>query len=167
MGPAFAAVGAGIAALLEATIASRYQIAGAPLQISLILAAAVTLVYGFEDGMAWAFVGGLCLDFFTMRPLGSGVFELLIAVALTTLAQPLLSRSRYPGCVLAALILTPIFLVISDVTTGLLRPPAPPIQFTHLIIAAVANALGAAVLAPLVIGLKRRSEQRERVLWWR
>jgi len=161
MGPAFAAVGAGIAALLEATIASRYQIAGAPLQISLVLAAAVTLVYGFEEGMAWAFVGGLCLDFFTMRPLGSGVFELLIAVALTTLAQPLLSRSRYPGCVLAVLVLTPIFLVISDVTTGLLRPPAPPIQFTHLIIAAVANAIAAA------IGLKRRSEHRERVLWWR
>jgi cell shape-determining protein MreD len=167
MGPAFAAVGAGIAALLEATIASRYQIAGAPLQVSLVLAVAVTLVYGFEEGMAWAFVGGLCLDFFTMRPLGSSVFELLIAVALTALAEPLLSRSRYPGCVLAVLVLTPIFLVISDVTTGLLRPPAPPLQFTHLIIAALANAIAAAVLAPLVIGLKRRSEQRERVLWWR
>jgi rod shape-determining protein MreD len=167
MGPAFAAVGAGIAALLQATIASRYQIAGAPLQISLLLAVAVTLIYGFEDGMAWAFVGGLCLDFLTMRPLGSSVFELLIAVALTTIAEPLLSRSRYPGCVLAVLILTPIFLVISDVTTGLLRPPAPPLQFSHLIIAAVANAIATAVLAPLVIGLKRRSEQRERVLWWR
>ena len=167
MGPAFAAVGAGIAALLQATIASRYQIAGAPLQISLVLAVAVTLVNGFEEGMAWAFVGGLCLDFFTMRPLGSSVFELLIAVALTTIAEPLLSRSRYPGCVLAVLILTPIFLVISDVTTGLLRPPAPPLQFSHLIIAAVANGIATAVLAPLVIGLKRRSEQRERVLWWR
>ena len=167
MGPAFAAVGAGIAALLQATIASRYQIAGAPLQISLLLAVAVTLIYGFEDGMAWAFVGGLCLDFFTMRPLGSSVFELLIAVALTTIAEPLLSRSRYPGCVLAVLVLTPIFLVISDVTTGLLRPPAPPLQFSHLIIAAVANGIATAVLAPLVIGLKRRSEHRERVLWWR
>ena len=167
MGPAFAAVGAGIAALLQATIASRYQIAGAPLQISLLLAVAVTLIYGFEDGMAWAFVGGLCLDFLTMRPLGSSVFELLIAVALPTIAEPLLSRSRYPGCVLAVLILTPIFLVISDVTTGLLRPPAPPLQFSHLIIAAVANATATAVLAPLVIGLKRRSEHRERVLWWR
>jgi cell shape-determining protein MreD len=167
MGPAFAAVGAGIAALLQATIASRYQIAGAPLQITLVLAVAVTLVYGFEDGMAWAFVGGLCLDFFTMRPLGSSVFELLIAVALTTIAEPLLARSRYPGCVLAVLVLTPLFLVISDVTIGLLRPPAPPLQFTHLIFAAVANAIATAVLAPLVIGLKRRSEQRERVLWWR
>jgi cell shape-determining protein MreD len=167
MGPAFAAVGAGIAALLESTIASRYQIAGAQLQISLVLAVIVTLVYGFEEGMAWAFVGGLCLDLFATRPLGSSVFELLIAVALAALAAPLLSRSRYPGCVVAVLVVAPIILVISDVTTGLLKPPAPPLRLTDLVAAAFANAIVAAVVAPLVIGLKRRSEQRERVLWWR
>jgi cell shape-determining protein MreD len=167
MGPAFAAVGAGIAALLETTIASRYQIADAQLQISLVFAVAVTLVYGFEEGMAWAFVGGLCLDLFSVRPLGSSVFELLVAVALTTLAEPLLLRSRYPGCVVAVLVLTPIFLVLSDVTTGLLSPPAPPLQLTHVVAAALVNALLAALVAPLVIGLKRRAEQRERVLWWR
>jgi cell shape-determining protein MreD len=167
MGPAFAAVGAGIAALLETTIASRYQFAGAQVQMSLVLAIAVTLVYGFEDGMAWAFVGGLCLDFFALRPLGSTVFELLAVVALATLAEPVLSRSRYPGCVLAALVLTPVFLVISDVTTGLLRPPAPPLSLTNLVAAGLVNAVVAALAAPLVIGLKRRSEQRSRVLWWR
>ena len=68
---------------------------------------------------------------------------------------------------IAVLVLTPIFLVISDVTTGLLRPPGLPLHVTSLIVSAVANAIVAAVLAPLVIGLKRRSEQRERVLWWR
>jgi cell shape-determining protein MreD len=167
MGPAFAAVGAGLAALLESTIASRYHIVGAQLQISLVFAVAVTLVYGFEEGMAWAFVGGLCLDFFALRPLGSSVFELLLAVALTALAEPLLSRSRYPGCVIAVLVLTPFFLVISDVTSGLLRPPAPPLLLTNLITAALANAIVAAVLAPLVIGIKRRAEQRQRVLWGR
>ncbi len=167
MGPAFAAVGAGVAALLETTIASRYQFAGAQIQISLIFAIAVTLVYGFEDGMAWAFVGGLCLDFFALRPLGSTVFELLAVVALATLAEPLLARSRYPGCVIAALVLTPIFLLISDVTTGLLRPPAPPLSLIDLAIAGVINAIATALAAPFVIGLKRRSEQRERVLWWR
>jgi cell shape-determining protein MreD len=167
MGPAFAAVGAGVAALLESTVASRYQIVGAQLQISLVFAVAVTLVYGFEEGMAWAFVGGLCIDFFAMRPLGSSVFELLIAVALTALAEPLLSRSRYFGCVAAAFVVTPIFLLLSDVTTGLLRTSAPPLQLTSLLGGAFANAIVAAVVAPLVIGLKRRSENRERVLWWR
>ncbi|MGD0248590.1 MAG: hypothetical protein ABSB75_06005 [Candidatus Limnocylindrales bacterium] len=167
MGPAFAAVGAGVAALLELTIASRYQIAGAQLQITLVFAVAVTLVYGFEEGMAWAFVGGLCLDLLAMRPLGSSIFVLLIVVALVTIAEPLLSRSRYPGCVIAVLVLTPIFLVITDVTAGLLRPPAPPLRPTDLIIAAMVNALVAAIAAPLVIGVKRRAEQRQRVLWWR
>jgi cell shape-determining protein MreD len=167
MGPAFAAVGAGVAALLESTVASRYQIVGAQLQISLVFAVAVTLVYGFEEGRAWAFVGGLCIDFFAMRPLGSSVFELLIAVALTALAEPLLSRSRYFGCVAAAFVVTPIFLLLSDVTTGLLRTSAPPLQLTSLLGGAFANAIVAAVVAPLVIGLKRRSENRERVLWWR
>jgi cell shape-determining protein MreD len=167
MGPAFAAVGAGVAALLEATVASRYQIVGAQLQISLVFAVAVTLVYGFEEGMVWAFVGGLCIDFFAMRPLGSSVFELLIAVALTALAEPLLSRSRYFGCVAAAFVVTPIFLLLSDVTTGLLRTSAPPLQLSSLLGGAFANAIVAAVVAPLVIGLKRRAENRERVLWWR
>src|ERR1700690_774815 len=167
MGPAFAAVGAGIAALLESTVASRYQIVGAQLQISLVFAVAVTLVYGFEEGMAWAFVGGLCIDFFAMRPLGSSVFELLIAVALTALAEPLLSRSRYFGGVVAVFVVTPIFLLVSDVTTGLLRTSAPPLQLTSLLGGAFANAIIAAIVAPLVIGLKRRSENRERVLWWR
>jgi rod shape-determining protein MreD len=167
MGPAFAAVGAGVAALLELTIASRYQIAGAQLQITLVFAVAVTLVYGFEEGMAWAFVGGLCLDLLAMRPLGSSIFVLLIVVALVTIAEPLLSRSRYPGCVIAVLVLTPIFLVITDVTAGLLRPPAPPLRPTDLIIAAMVNAVVAAIAAPLVIGVKRRAEQRQRVLWWR
>jgi len=168
MGPAIAAVGAGIAALLELTVASRYQIDGAQLlQLSLIFAIAVTVVYGFEEGMAWAFVGGLCLDLLALRPLGASVFELLIAVALTTVAEPLLSRSRYIGCIAAVFAITPLFLVISDATTGLLRPPAPPIQITSLIVAAFANAIAAAVLSPIILGLKRRSEQRRRVLWWR
>ena len=167
MGPAFAAVGAGIAALLELTIASRYQFADAQLELSLVFAVAVTLVYGFEEGMTWAFVGGLSLDLLAMRPLGSSVFELLVAVAMVALAEPLLSRSRYPGCVLAVFVVTPIFLVISDMTTGLLQPPAPPLSITSLVVAAVLNAILAAVAAPLVIGIKRRAEQRERVLWWR
>jgi cell shape-determining protein MreD len=167
MRPAFAAVGAAIAALLELTVASRYQIADAQLQIVLIFGIVVTLVYGFEEGMAWAFVGGLFLDFLALRPLGSTVFELLLAVAATDLAVPLLSRARYPGAIGAVLVLTPVFLVVSGVVTGLLRPPAPPLHPTSLVAAAIANAAVAALAAPLVIGLKRRAEQRERVVWWR
>ena len=167
MGPAFAAVGAGVAALLESTIVSRYQIAGAQLQMSLVFVIAATIVFGFEEGIAWAFVGGLCLDFFAMRPLGSSVFVLLVAVAVVMVSEPLLSRSRYAGCVIATLFVTPIFLIVSDITSGLLRSSAPPLHLTGLVAAGLANAGVAAVLSLLLIGIKRRAENRERVLWWR
>ncbi len=167
MGPAFAAVGAGVAALLESTITSRYQIVGAQFQISLVFAIATTIVFGFEEGLAWAFVSGLCLDLFALRPLGSTVFALLIAVALVMATQPLLLRSRYAGCIAATLAVTPMFLIVSNITTGLLHPPAPSLHLTGLVASGVVNAAIAAVLSLLVIGIKRRAENRERVLWWR
>jgi rod shape-determining protein MreD len=167
MGPAFAAVCAGIAALLEATITSRYHILDSQLQIALVFVVATTIVYGFSEGMTWAFVGGLCMDFFAMRPLGSTVFELLIVVALVAAAEPLLSRRRYPATVAAVAIATPVFLVVSNVTSGLIIPPAPHLGLRDLVLAAAANAIVAAVLCPLVIAIRRRSEKRERLIWWR
>ena len=59
MGPLFAAVGAAIAALLEVTVGSRIDLADAQPQIVLVIAVLMTLIIGFEEGMAWAFVGGL------------------------------------------------------------------------------------------------------------
>jgi rod shape-determining protein MreD len=167
LGPAFAAVAAGIAALIEVTTASRYPVAGAHLQILLVLAVSITIVFGFNSGMAWAFVGGMLADFLTARPLGTTVFALLIVVALAELTVPFVSRTRYPGCIGVAAVLTPVFLLISIILTTLLRPPPPSLQLGSLIVAAIVNAGAAAVLSPLVIGIKRRAEQRERVVWWR
>jgi hypothetical protein len=99
--------------------------------------------------------------------LGTTVFGLLIVVAIADIAVPLLSRARYPGCVGATAALTPVYLIISIVLTSLLRPPAPSLQLGGLIVAALGNTAAAALLSPLVIGIKRRSEQRQRVLWWR
>jgi cell shape-determining protein MreD len=167
MGPAFAAVGAGVAALLDSTIVSRYQIVGAQLQMTLVFVIAATIVFGFQTGLSWALVGGLGLDFFALRPLGSTVFALLIAVALVMITEPILSRSRYAGCVIATLVVTPMFLVISSVTSGLTGASTPALHPTTLVAAGVANAALAALLSLLLIGIKRRAENRERVLWWR
>ena len=167
MSPAFAAVGAGLAALFEAALGSRYQVIGAQLQLVLVLGIAVTLVYGFEEGMVWAFVGGLLLDFLAMRPVGSTPFELLALTAATQLAAPLVARSRYPGVIATVVVMAPIYLFGSHLLTGLLNPPVPAMPLTALVATAVANGVLAAVLAPLVIGLKRRGELRQRALWWR
>jgi len=166
MGLVLAAVGAAVAALLEFTIASRIQVAGVQLQILLVFGILLTLVSGFEHGMAWAFVGGLFADLLGMRPLGSTVFALLVVVGSASLLGRLLLNIRPFDTVVSVLVLTPIYLVVVDMSTMLLRPPAPAVRLTDLAAAALVNTLLAALVAALVYLAKRRSEQREKRSVW-
>jgi rod shape-determining protein MreD len=165
MGPLLAAIGATIAALLEVTVASRYQVVDAHFQVILIFAVIITLVIGFEPGMTWAFVGGLLVDLLSLRPLGSTTFIMLAVVGICAAATPLVARVRLPASIAAVFLLTPLFLILSDITTALLKPPAPGLNLGHLVSAAVINALLAALIAPIFVLAKRRAEERERFLW--
>lgn len=165
MGPLLAAIGATVAALLEVTVASRYQIAGAHIQIILIFTIIVTLVIGFGPGMTWAFVGGLLVDLLSLRPLGSTLFIMLVAAGLSAAVAPLVTRVRLPASIAAVFLMTPLFLILSDITTALLRPPASGLNLGHLVSAAAVNAVLAALIAPIFVVAKRRAEERERFLW--
>ncbi len=166
MGPLLAAIGATVAALLEVTVASRYQIADAHIQVILIFAVIITVVIGFEAGMIWAFVGGLLVDLLSLRPLGSTLFILLVAVGISGAVAPLVTRVRLPASIGAVFLLTPLLLILAQMTTVLLRPPAAPgFNLAHLLSAAVVNAVLAALIAPIFVAVKRRTEERERFLW--
>jgi rod shape-determining protein MreD len=165
MGPVFAALGGAVAAILEVTVVSRIHIADAQPQIALVIAVLLTLMIGFEEGMAWAFVAGLFLDFLAFRPLGTTVFGLLIVVGLTAAASPFLLRIRVASPLIGVVAFTPVFIIITSVTTGLLKPPAPSLGPTHMAAAALANAITAALVAPVFAALRRRWDQPERLSW--
>jgi rod shape-determining protein MreD len=165
MGPLFAAVGAVIAALLEVTVASRVHLADAQPQLVLVLAVLLTLIIGFEEGMAWAFAGGLFIDFLTLRPLGSTVFGLLVVVGLAAAIAPFLVRVRPASPLVGVALFTPVYIVLSTVTTGLLRPPAPHLHLSNIVAAALINVLFGAVAAPLLVAARRRLEQQGRISW--
>jgi rod shape-determining protein MreD len=165
MGPLLAAVGAVIAAVMEVTVASRIHLADAQPQIVLVVAVLLTLIVGFEEGMAWAFVGGLFVDFLAYRPIGSTVFGLLAVVGLAAAISPFLARIRFASPLVGVAVFTPVFIVLSTVTSGLLRPPTPALRLTNVAASAVANVIFGAVLAPLLIAARRRWEQRERFGW--
>jgi rod shape-determining protein MreD len=165
MGPLIAAVGAAIAAIMEVTVASRVHLADAQPQIVLTTAILLTLLIGFEEGMAWAFAGGLFLDLLAIRPLGSTVFGLLIVVGLTAAIRPFLDRVRLASPLVGVALFTPVFIVLSTVTTGLLRPPAPHLRVSNIVAAALINVLFGALAAPLLIAARRRLEQRGRTSW--
>ncbi len=165
MGPVLAAVGAAIAALMEVTVASRIHLADAQPQIVLVIAVLLTLIIGFEEGMAWAFVGGLFVDLLTLRPLGSNVFGLLVVVGLAAAISPILARIRFASPLVGVIIFTPVFIVLSTVTTGLLRPPAPSLRVSNVAAAMLVNVTFGALVAPLFMAVRRRWEQKERLSW--
>ena len=165
MGPLFAAVGAAIAALMEVTVASRIHLADAQPQIVLVIAVLLTLIIGFEEGMAWAFVGGLFVDMLAFRPLGSTVFGLLVVVGLTAAIEPMLIRARFASPLVGIAVFTPVFIVLTTVTAGLLRPPAPALHLSNMAAAAVINVAFGALMAPLFLAVRRRGEQQDRLSW--
>ena len=163
MGPVLAAVGAAIAALMEVTVASRIHLADAQPQIVLVVAVLLTLIIGFEEGMAWAFVGGLFVDLLAFRPIGSTVFGLLIVVGLTAATSPFLARVRFASPLVGVVVFTPVFIILSSVTIGLLRPPAPHLHLSNIAAAMLVNVVFGALVAPLFIAVRRRWEQQERL----
>lgn len=165
MGPVFAAVGAAVAALMEVTVASRIHLADAQPQIVLVIAVLLTLIIGFEEGMAWAFVGGLFIDMLKFRPLGSTVFGLLVVVGLAAAISPVLARVRFARPLIGVIVFTPVFIVLTTVTTGLLSPPAPALVLSNVLATALANVIFGALVAPLFAAVRRRWEQRERLSW--
>ena len=165
MGPVLAAIGALIAALMEVTVASRIHVADAQPQVVLVVAILLTLTIGFEEGMVWAFVGGLFLDLLAFRPLGSTGFGLLVVVGLAAAAGPVLARIRFASPLVGVVIFTPVFIVLSTVAIGLLRPPAPQLRVSNMAAAMLANVIFGALVAPVFIAVRRRWEQQERLSW--
>ena len=76
----FAAIGATVGALLEASLAPELKVGDATLHPVLVLAVIWTVAAGFERGVVVAFVGGLVLDILLARPLGASAFALLVSV---------------------------------------------------------------------------------------
>jgi cell shape-determining protein MreD len=115
--------------------------------------------------MTWAFVGGLFVDLLAFRPLGSTVFGLLVVVGLAAAVSPFLTRIRFASPLVGVVLFTPVFIVISTVVTGLLKPPAPTLRVSNVAAAMLANVIFGALVAPLFIAVRRRWEQQERLSW--
>ncbi len=100
-----AAVGALLAALLETSVLPEVTIGGLKPDLLLVMAVVVTMIVGFEDGLVWAFVGGLLVDAMSGRPLGATALALLLVTGVAALI------ARFTG--------TPRLLTVSLVTFAL------------------------------------------------
>ncbi len=161
-----AAFGATVAALLESSIVPYLRLGDAQPHLVFILAVIVTVVWGFDRGLVWAFVGGLLLDVLTERPLGVSAFALLLCVGGTAALGRVLSRARPLLPIAATLLLSLVYSMSLFVTYAALGESSLRNDGLSLFLPSVAyDTVLAALIGPLLISFVDRRAETERVEW--
>jgi rod shape-determining protein MreD len=162
----FAALGALVAALIEATVLSELPIAGSQPDLILAIAIVATMVLSVEDGLVWAFVGGLMLDMLIpARPVGATTLSLLLVVGLAALAAHFVGRGHRLPAVLIAFVLTWVFHAVFIGVLVLIEGLALSVFEPRLVLAAAIMNLIVAIPAALAFGAIGRRLATERVDW--
>lgn len=161
------AIGATVAAVLDASLSSSYLTVGnvGP-HLVLVLGVIWSIAAGIEGGIAWGFVGGLVLDALLGRPLGATAFALLVAVGGGRLiAQPFV-RFRLLAPVLAVPLLSLVYSMLIVILTSNGQPAASLRNPSALIVpGAVYDAVLGLIFGPLIVSAHDRRQAVERVDW--
>src|SRR6185436_18407689 len=142
------------------------RIGDAQPHLVLVLAVIVTIAFGFETGLVWAFVGGLALDVLAQRPLGSSSFALLLCVGGASILARSFARLRPIVPIGAVFVLSIGYSMILFVIFGALGAPLPVADPVSTVLpSAIYDAVLAAIVGPLVIAVHDRRMDQERVDW--
>ena len=166
MGLLFAAIGATVAALFEASLVPYIAVGDAAPHPVLIGGVVWTIAAGIDRGITWAFVGGLVLDSLLGRPLGGTALALLLAVGGAALIARPFPRLRLVTPIVAVPILS---IGYSMVLVGLTIAVQPgfsfPDPFGSFVPDALYDALIGTFVGPLAVTLRDRRNVVERAEW--
>jgi rod shape-determining protein MreD len=162
----FAAIGATVIALVEATLADKLKVGGVAPHPLVIGGVIWTIAAGLDRGITFAFVGGLVLDSLLGRPLGVSAFALLVAVGGAALIAQPFPRLR----LVAPVVAVPMFsLVNSMLIVGLTAAARPGTTITDpigmLLPGAFYDGLIGLFVGPLAVVFHDRRVATERVDW--
>lgn len=159
-----AAVGAVLASLLETSVLPELH---ASLDLVLVFALVSAMLLSVEEGIIWAFLGGLTLDLLTPggRALGSTTLCLLLATGGGLVIARITQPPRILTVVVTVLALTFLYhallAVVLAATEGV---SLGGFSFAATLVTALLNALLAAVAGRLIHGLSARFSPAEHSL---
>jgi rod shape-determining protein MreD len=166
MGLLFAAIGATVAALFEASLVPYMVVGDAAPHPVLIGGVIWTIAAGIDRGITWAFVGGLVLDSLLDRPLGGTAVALLLAVGGAALIARPFPRLRLVAPVVAVPILSVFY---SMVVLGITIAVQPGYSHANPLGAFLPDALYDGLIGmfvgPLAVTLRDRRTVVERAEW--
>jgi len=162
----FAAIGATITALAEATLGSYIAVGSVTPHLVLVGGVIWTIAAGIDRGITWAFVGGLVLDSLLGRPLGSSAFSLLVAVGGAALVAQPFPRLRLVVPVVAVPILSLVYsLVLVGLITATRQGSIVADPLTLLTPGALYDAVLGLFIGPIAITIHDRRAAPERLDW--
>ncbi len=152
--------------ILHAAVAPVIAIGDVHPNLVLVAVVAVTVVRGFGEGVAWAFVAGLTANLLTLEPLGSIPLGLLVVVAMTVGGGRLFGRLSwaYPvaAVALGSILVDAISLVILVMVD---QPIAGDLPVQRLALAAILNAVIAAIAILPARVVIERSGMNDKPAW--
>jgi rod shape-determining protein MreD len=83
-----------LAAVLEATVFTRWPLAGGRIDLVLLLTLSWTLIGEWQGGAIWGLIGGLFLDLLSGGPLGANALGLVLVAYLASLSEGRFWRSH-------------------------------------------------------------------------
>lgn len=83
-----------VLAVLQASLMGHLAVRGIAAGIVLVTVVDWGILRGVDEGMLWAFLGGLCLDVFSGSPFGTSTVSLVIVASLVSLGQGTFIRTH-------------------------------------------------------------------------
>jgi len=155
-----------ITALLDSTVVPRLSIAGLHPDLTLVVVIAWSLLRGADEGVVWAFIGGLELDFLSGGVFGAHTIALLLTSFLSGLGELNVFRTSLFLPPITASVAT---LVYDTVLLGMSHLMGTPVHWTAALVriilpTALINAL---LLSLLYLPLRwlHRLTGREEIGW--
>lgn len=111
--------------VLQTAVLPLFPIFGLVPQLPVLAALSWGLLRGPQEGIGWAFVGGLCLDIFSAGPLGANAMALMVAVFVTAFAQENLPKNRFVLPIVLGGAGSLLFLMVYAVIVRIAGQPVP------------------------------------------
>ena len=80
--------------LIQVTVSPNFELYGVVPQLLFLITIVWALYYGLQQGLIWAFVGGILIDLFSAGPMGASSLALMAAVFVVVSIQRLFPENR-------------------------------------------------------------------------
>ncbi|MGZ3585829.1 MAG: rod shape-determining protein MreD [Candidatus Limnocylindrales bacterium] len=160
-----AAVGAVVAALLETSVVPGITSVGKP-DILLVCTIVATMMLSIEDGLTWAFLGGLMTDFLLPgRQLGATSLTLLLMAGAAAVVARIFPQRRVLTTVAAVFLLSWVYEALIIVVLAATSGTPAPIEPLALAPSVIVNTVLAIPLAAIAQLLWLRFGAHDRAEW--